>query len=142
MFENIDEMVKLMDCCFRSLDRYFIMPTGHGLKPLDVALMKRVHHLVNLIPVIAKSDGLTLSEREAFKARVHACTYMWDGFFLCPVSLITQKNTYMRDGFFPCPVSLITQKNTYMWDGFFPCPVSLITQKNSRMSRKCVLHSP
>eukprot|EP00041_Stephanoeca_diplocostata_P021319 m.494933 g.494933 ORF g.494933 m.494933 type:complete len:280 (+) comp21797_c0_seq18:1081-1920(+) len=49
---------------------YFIMPTGHGLKPLDVALMKQVHHLVNLIPIIAKADGLTMSEREAFKARI------------------------------------------------------------------------
>lgn len=49
---------------------YFISPTGHGLKPLDIAFMKRVHTLVNLVPVIAKADALMLDEREAFKARV------------------------------------------------------------------------
>ena len=32
--------------------------------------MKRLDKCVNIIPVIAKSDTLTLEEREAFKRRV------------------------------------------------------------------------
>lgn len=48
---------------------YFIAPTGHGLKPLDVAVMRELHTSVNIIPVIAKADGLTLAERKQFKLR-------------------------------------------------------------------------
>ncbi|KAG4098746.1 Septin [Neocallimastix lanati (nom. inval.)] len=49
---------------------YFIAPTGHSLKPLDIEFMKRLHHRVNLIPVIAKSDLLTEEEIAGFKARI------------------------------------------------------------------------
>lgn len=49
---------------------FFIQPTGHSLKPLDIEVMKRLHTKVNLIPVIAKSDTLTDEEVAAFKARV------------------------------------------------------------------------
>ncbi|VEU19661.1 DEKNAAC100538 [Brettanomyces naardenensis] len=41
---------------------YFIEPTGHSLKPLDIEFMKQVHEKVNLIPVIARSDTLTEKE--------------------------------------------------------------------------------
>ncbi|KAL2280457.1 hypothetical protein FJTKL_12450 [Diaporthe vaccinii] len=51
---------------------FFIQPTGHSLKPLDIEVMKRLHTKVNLIPVIAKSDTLTDEEITAFKARVLA----------------------------------------------------------------------
>jgi len=49
---------------------YFIQPTGHSLKPIDVEIMRRLHNKVNLIPVIAKSDTLTDDEINAFKRRV------------------------------------------------------------------------
>jgi septin 3/9/12 len=49
---------------------YFIAPTGHTLKAIDVLVMKKLSEVVNVIPVIAKSDSLTLEEREAFKERV------------------------------------------------------------------------
>ncbi|KAJ3212357.1 hypothetical protein HDU67_003874 [Dinochytrium kinnereticum] len=49
---------------------YFIAPTGHSLKPLDIEFMKRLHHRVNLIPVIAKSDTLTEDEIKAFKLKI------------------------------------------------------------------------
>lgn len=49
---------------------YFIEPTGHSLKPLDIAFMKSVHEKVNLIPVIAKSDILTETEVHQFKLRI------------------------------------------------------------------------
>lgn len=49
---------------------YFIQPTGHSLKPLDIQVMKLLHTKVNLIPVIAKSDTLTDEEVGNFKQRV------------------------------------------------------------------------
>jgi septin 7 len=49
---------------------YFIQPTGHALKPLDIEVMRRLHTKVNLIPVIAKADTMTDEEIMAFKQRV------------------------------------------------------------------------
>lgn len=49
---------------------YFIQPTGHSLKPLDIEVMRRLHTKVNLVPVIAKADTLTDEEVTAFKQRV------------------------------------------------------------------------
>ncbi|QIX00640.1 hypothetical protein AMS68_006157 [Peltaster fructicola] len=51
---------------------YFVQPTGHSLKPLDVEVMRRLHTKVNLIPVIAKADTLTDGEILAFKQRILA----------------------------------------------------------------------
>lgn len=51
---------------------FFIQPTGHSLKPLDIEVMRRLHTKVNLIPVIAKSDTLTDEEIISFKARILA----------------------------------------------------------------------
>jgi septin 3/9/12 len=47
-----------------------VFPSGHGLSSLDILTMKAIAECANLIPVIAKSDTLTLEERFAFKARV------------------------------------------------------------------------
>merc|ERR1712168_1250482 len=52
-------------CCF-----YFISPTGHGLKPLDIEFMKSLHNRVNIVPVIAKADTLTKAEINRLKKRV------------------------------------------------------------------------
>ncbi|KAG8433413.1 hypothetical protein GDO86_017622 [Hymenochirus boettgeri] len=49
---------------------YFIPPTGHWLRPLDLEFMKRLGRIVNVVPVIAKADTLTLEEREEFKQRI------------------------------------------------------------------------
>ncbi|KAJ3230325.1 cell division control protein [Chytriomyces hyalinus] len=49
---------------------FFIAPTGHALTPLDIAVMRRISEVANVIPVIAKSDSLTLEERAAFKKRI------------------------------------------------------------------------
>ena len=46
------------------------------LKPLDVEFMKKLDKCVNIVPVIAKSDTLTLEEREAFRRRVSWTFYM------------------------------------------------------------------
>ncbi|CAN6658002.1 cell division control protein 11 [Trichomonascus vanleenenianus] len=41
---------------------YFIAPTGHGLKELDIDLMLSLSTRVNVIPVLAKADTLTAEE--------------------------------------------------------------------------------
>ncbi|WVQ93100.1 hypothetical protein IAU59_000164 [Kwoniella sp. CBS 9459] len=51
---------------------YFIQPTGHSLKPIDIEFMRRLHTKVNLIPVIAKSDTMTDDEIVVFKQRILA----------------------------------------------------------------------
>ncbi|KAK9475153.1 Septin-type guanine nucleotide-binding (G) domain-containing protein [Dipodascopsis tothii] len=52
-------------CCL-----FFIQPTGHSLKPIDVVMLKKLTDIVNVVPVIAKADTLTMDERAAFKDRV------------------------------------------------------------------------
>merc|ERR1739838_762546 len=49
---------------------YFIAPTGHGLKPLDIQFLKKIHQKVNIIPVIGKADSCTRRELNLFKAKV------------------------------------------------------------------------
>jgi septin family protein len=49
---------------------YFITPTGHSLRELDIELMRRLSPRVNVIPVIGKADSMTHAERADFKKRV------------------------------------------------------------------------
>ncbi|KAF6218935.1 hypothetical protein HO133_005478 [Letharia lupina] len=51
---------------------YFIRPTGHTLKPLDIEVMKRLSSRVNLIPVVAKADTLSPADLATFKRRIRA----------------------------------------------------------------------
>ncbi|XP_039632459.1 neuronal-specific septin-3 isoform X3 [Polypterus senegalus] len=66
---NINRKKKIPDsrihCCI-----YFVPPTGHWLRPLDVEFMKRLGKIVSIVPVIAKADTLTLEERQEFKYRI------------------------------------------------------------------------
>lgn len=41
---------------------YFIVPTGHGLRELDIEFMKLMGRRVNIIPVLSKADSLTEEE--------------------------------------------------------------------------------
>lgn len=52
-------------CCL-----YFIAPSGHSLKDLDIECMKQLHDKVNIIPVIAKADTLTPEELATFKKNI------------------------------------------------------------------------
>lgn len=49
---------------------FFIEPTGHNLKHMDLVVLKKLCDIANVIPVIAKSDALTLEERDVFKHRL------------------------------------------------------------------------
>lgn len=44
--------------------------SGHTLRPIDITVLKKLGDIANVIPVIAKSDALTLEERVAFKQRI------------------------------------------------------------------------
>ena len=46
---------------------YFIPPNGQKLKQLDVQALKKLSEIANVVPIIAKSDSLTLDERSEFK---------------------------------------------------------------------------
>ncbi|KAJ1798841.1 Cell division control protein 3 [Coemansia sp. RSA 2399] len=69
--ENRVNRSKIVDNRVNAL-LYFIKPTGHSLRAIDIEFMKQLHTRVNLIPVIAKSDTLTPREVEVFKTRVLA----------------------------------------------------------------------
>lgn len=58
----------------RSLIFQFNPRLIHGgsfsLKPIDIVVLKKLSDVVNVVPVIAKADSLTLEERQAFKERI------------------------------------------------------------------------
>ncbi|CAO2629793.1 Septin14, partial [Lemmus lemmus] len=49
---------------------YFIAPTGHSLKSLDLMTMKSIDRRVNIIPLIAKADALSKSDLQRFKSNI------------------------------------------------------------------------
>lgn len=51
---------------------YFIAPTGHGLKSIDICCMKRLSKYVNILPIISKADSFTHDELKMFKKQINA----------------------------------------------------------------------
>jgi len=49
---------------------YFITPSGHGLKSIDLVCMKKLDQKVNIIPIIAKADTINKNELAKFKAKI------------------------------------------------------------------------
>jgi len=49
---------------------YFLPPTGHSLREIDIEFMRRLGPRVNVIPVIGKSDSLTPQEIADYKQRI------------------------------------------------------------------------
>ncbi|XP_065186780.1 septin-6-like [Sycon ciliatum] len=49
---------------------YFISPTGHSLKALDIKCMQQLQSRVNIIPVISKADTIAKNELQRFKKRI------------------------------------------------------------------------
>uniref|UniRef100_H2YIP9 Septin n=1 Tax=Ciona savignyi TaxID=51511 RepID=H2YIP9_CIOSA len=76
-FENyLQEELKICRSLFSYHDTrihaclYFISPTGHGLKSLDLMTMKNLDNKVNIIPVIAKADIVSKGELHKFKVKI------------------------------------------------------------------------
>lgn len=49
---------------------YLLEPTGLGLKDIDAQFMSQLADRVNVVPVIAKADGMTAKERAQFKKQI------------------------------------------------------------------------
>ncbi|KAM6291383.1 septin-10 isoform 3-T3 [Porphyrio hochstetteri] len=49
---------------------YFILPTGHSLKSLDLLTMKSLDSKVNIIPIIGKADSISKTELHKFKNKI------------------------------------------------------------------------
>merc|ERR1711884_516321 len=49
---------------------YFITPSGHGLKSIDLVCMKKLDSKVNIIPIIAKADTINKAELAKFKSKI------------------------------------------------------------------------
>lgn len=65
----------MRELCPSSLDSYAQLLTdycmnNYSLKPIDIVVLKKLSDVVNVVPVIAKSDSLTLEERQASKERI------------------------------------------------------------------------
>ncbi|XP_038628654.1 septin-8 isoform X3 [Tachyglossus aculeatus] len=76
-FENyLQEELKIRRALFNYHDTrihvclYFITPTGHSLKSLDLVTMKKLDSKVNIIPIIAKADTISKSELHKFKIKI------------------------------------------------------------------------
>ena len=67
--ENRVNRAKIQDSRVHAL-LYFIQPTGHALRPIDLEFLSRLHKRVNIIPVIAKSDTVSPDELPLFKQRI------------------------------------------------------------------------
>ncbi|KAJ5689251.1 hypothetical protein N7462_003643 [Penicillium macrosclerotiorum] len=81
---------------------YFIRPTGHTLKPLDIEVMKRLSSRVNLIPVVAKADTLSHADLAKYKEREddeHAATHARSLMAAMPFAVIgSEKDVKANDG--------------------------------------------
>ncbi|KAH8024817.1 hypothetical protein HPB51_001231 [Rhipicephalus microplus] len=76
-FENyLQEELKIKRCLSLYHDTrihaclYFICPTGHGLKSIDLVCMKKLDSKVNIIPIIAKADTISKTELQRFKIKI------------------------------------------------------------------------
>ncbi|XP_054445632.1 septin-14 [Pteronotus mesoamericanus] len=49
---------------------YFISPTGHSLKALDLLTLKSIDNKVNVIPLIAKADAISKNDLQKFKCTI------------------------------------------------------------------------
>lgn len=65
---------------------YFINPTGHSLKSLDIEVMKQISARTNLIPVIAKADSISPSHMLLFKDRIReSISHHQISVYACPL---------------------------------------------------------
>ncbi|QLG74238.1 hypothetical protein HG535_0G01220 [Zygotorulaspora mrakii] len=50
---------------------YFVEPTGHGLRELDVQLMKKISRYTNVLPIISRADSFTKEELSIFRKTIN-----------------------------------------------------------------------
>ncbi|KAI7871083.1 Septin-domain-containing protein [Spinellus fusiger] len=88
---------------------YFIRPTGHSLKPLDIEIMKHLGSRVNLIPVIAKADTLTPKDLVKFKRNILDVISAQDiRIYSCPIESDDESVTHVNQSIMQAmPFSII-----------------------------------
>ena len=65
-----------MSAVFASLEPYLDMSSdASSLTEIDIKLMQRLSHRVNVIPVIGRADSFTIRELKAFKKRVSSVNH-------------------------------------------------------------------
>ncbi|XP_053561231.1 septin-4-like, partial [Bombina bombina] len=52
-------------CCL-----YFLSPLGHGMRPLDIEVLRALQDRVNIVPILGKADSLTPRELQQKKQRI------------------------------------------------------------------------
>lgn len=57
---------------------YFIEPSSHGLNELDIIMLKQLSPIVNIVPVLARADQLTESEKLLNKRLIKEDLNMYD----------------------------------------------------------------
>ena len=57
---------------------YFISPHAHSMKQLDIVALKMLSTRVNVIPILAKSDSMTVAERSLFKELIRSQLIKYD----------------------------------------------------------------
>lgn len=104
-----------MSACLLSLSFSHVVSFLLSLRPLDVEFMRRLSKVVNIVPVIAKADTLTLEERDFFKKKVTSLwLYFLSLFFLTGFSMLSAQNF----PFFTIKLTCIIQTHLY-FDGLF-----------------------
>ncbi|XP_007938986.1 septin-14 [Orycteropus afer afer] len=81
---------------------YFISPTGHSLKSLDLLTMKKIDSKVNIVPLIAKADTISKNDLQKFKAKImNELAENSIQIYQCPVDdeTIAQMNSSMNEHF-------------------------------------------
>lgn len=51
---------------------YFIEPTGHGLREIDIEFMKRISRYTNVLPIISRADSFTKEELNEFRMKINS----------------------------------------------------------------------
>ncbi|XP_054524114.1 septin-12 isoform X1 [Pan troglodytes] len=108
-------------CCV-----YFVPPTGHCLRPLDIEFLQRLCRTVNVVPVIARADSLTMEERETFRRRIqqNLRTHCIDVYpQMCFDEDINDKilNSKLRGNVHMFLTDMILHASTSSRDGVSPC---------------------
>ncbi|CAR26355.1 hypothetical protein ZYGR_0H01640 [Zygosaccharomyces rouxii] len=86
-------------CCL-----YFVEPTGKGLNALDVIAMRELSKRVNLIPIIAKADGLSKEELCAFKREIRNVMHAQD---IKVCQFLEEDNAFYSDIFEMAPFAVV-----------------------------------
>lgn len=49
---------------------YFLQPTGHGLREMDIEMMKKMSRYTNVLPIISRADSFTKEELSNFRKNI------------------------------------------------------------------------